>query len=222
MTERELLRLHIEAVWGLTLPPLDRHEHELAPTHPLPPWSLYLGSFAHEQITVWHPHVPPEQRLPLLEQARQAADTMRREIVFHHPTISPQQQAHAQRHARMLTADDADLIRSFWPDEAPPLLKPQAFPYVGVIVDGRLVSLAHSSRQTPAACELGIETLPEARRRGYARMATTLWTALVQQKGLVPIYSAFAWNTASLRLAQAAGYTPRIEGVYGPVTEANE
>jgi hypothetical protein len=68
---------------------------------------------------------------------------------------------------------------------------------------------------------LGINTLPEARRRGYARAATILWTALVQQQGLVPIYSAFAWNSASLHLARAVGYTTRIQGVYGPVPETD-
>jgi predicted GNAT family acetyltransferase len=88
-------------------------------------------------------------------------------------------------------------------------------------MDGRIVSIAHSSRQTPAACELGIDTLLEARRRGYATAATTLWTATVQQQGLVPIYSAFAWNVASLRLAQRVGYVPRIAGVYGPVPEGD-
>jgi len=68
------------------------------------------------------------------------------------------------------------------------------------------MSLAHSSRRTKEACELGIDTLPEARRRGYALAATILWTRAVIQEGLVPLYSALAENTASLRLAAAAGY----------------
>ena len=56
------------------------------------------------------------------------------------------------------------------------------------------------------ACELGIDTLPEARRQGYALAATILWTQAVLQERLVPIYSADASNTASLGLADAAGY----------------
>ena len=56
------------------------------------------------------------------------------------------------------------------------------------------------------ACELGIDTLPEARHQGYALAATILWTQAVLQERLVPIYSADAFNTASLRLADAAGY----------------
>lgn len=230
MTELELLRLHIEAVWSLALPALDEaaRAREVVLTQSLPPWSLYLATFVQKHVAIWHPHVTPEQRVPLLERASKtdamydAAVGMRREVVFQYPHISPQQQAQAQRLARVLTADDLDLIDAMWPEEAPITLKPQKAPYVGVVVDGRLVCLAHSSRRTPAACELGIDTLPDARRRGYAAAAATLWTALVQQQGPVPIYSAFAWNTASLRLAQSIGYVPRIEGVYGPVAENAE
>lgn len=228
MTERELLRLHIEAVWNLTLPPFDEAAHELVLTRNFPPWSLYLGTFAREQVTIWRPEVEPEQRLQYLADARKAgvvwdqALRMGREVVFHYPLISPQQQAQATQLAWVLDADDADLINTFEAESAPYFLNPQNAPCIGVVVDGRLVSIAHSSRQTASACELGINTLPEARRRGYATAATTLWTVIVQQKGLVPIYSAFAWNIASLRLAQAAGYTPRIDGVYGPVPETDE
>jgi len=228
MTERELLRLHIEAVWNLTLPPLDELAHELVLTQTSPPWSLYLGAFAQEQLALWHSEVEPEQRRLYLADARKAgvvwdqAIRMRREMVFHYPLISPQQQARANQLARPLTTDDTDLIDAFEAESAPYFLNPRATPCIGVIVNGRLVSTAHSSRQTPSACELGINTLPEARRRGYAAAATIFWTAIVQQKGLVPIYSAFAWNTASLQLAQATGYTPHIAGVYGPVPETDE
>lgn len=227
MTERELLRLHIEAVWNLTLPPLDENEHELVLTQSLPPWSLYLGTFAQERVALWRPEVGPEQRPQYLADARKAgvvweqALRMRREVVFHYPLIAPEQQAQAQELARILNSDDADLIEVFEAESAPYFLNPRAAPCIGVVLDGRLVSIAHSSRQTASACELGIDTLPEARRRGYATAATILWTALVQQQGLIPIYSAFAWNTASLRLAQTVGYVPRIDGVYGPVLEAD-
>jgi len=75
-----------------------------------------------------------------------------------------------------------------------------------VVIADQLLSLAHSFRRTREACELGIDTVPEARRKGYALAATILWTRAVLQEGLVPIYSALAENTASLRLADAAGY----------------
>jgi RimJ/RimL family protein N-acetyltransferase len=91
-----------------------------------------------------------------------------------------------------------------------------------VVVDGRLVSVAHSSRRTLAACELGINTISEARRQGYATAATRAWTRAIQQEGLTPIYSAFTHNTASLRLAAAAGYMQVSASVYGPISETHE
>ncbi len=217
VTERELLRLHIEAGWNLTLPALEEATQDFVFTQSLPPWSLYLGTFAEVQVALWHPEVTPEQRLQLRTQARKAgvvwdqAVQMRRELVFHSPLISPEQQAQAQQQARVLGEDDADRINAFEAVSASYFLNPHMAPCIGVIVDGRLVSIAHSSRQTASACELGINTLPEARRRGYATAATILWTALLQQKGLVPIYSAFAWNTASLHLAKSIGYMPRSQ-----------
>ena len=228
MTERELLRLHIEAGWNLTLPTLDEATHECILTQNLPPWSLYLGTFAQEQVAIWRPEILPEQRLQYLEDARNAdiiwneAIRMRREVVFHYPLISRQQEARARQLARPLDTADADLINTFEADSAPYFLNPHMAPCIGVIVDGQLVSIAHSSRQTSAACELGVNTLPQSRRQGYATAATILWTASVQQKGLVPIYSAFAWNTASLQLAKSIGYMPYIDGIYGPVPETDK
>jgi RimJ/RimL family protein N-acetyltransferase len=228
MTDRELLRLHLQAVWGLTLPALDEASHELLLTEPPPPWSFYLAAFAQERFILWRPDVEPEQRLRLEAQARHddvawnPALRMRREVVFRSPAISSQQQVQVQQQARILEPEDTDLINAFEAESAAYFLDPRAAPCIGIIIDGRLVSIAHSSRQTPAAYELGINTLPDARRHGYARTATILWTALVQQQGLVPIYSAFAENTASVQLAQSIGYEPRIHGVYGPMPEKSE
>jgi len=47
---------------------------------------------------------------------------------------------------------------------------------------------------------------PKLVEKVYALAATILWTRAVLQEGLVPIYSVLAENTASLRLADAAGY----------------
>jgi len=75
-----------------------------------------------------------------------------------------------------------------------------------------LLSLAHSSRRTTQTCELGIDTLPEACQRGYALAATIVWTQMILQEGLVPLYSAEASNAPSLRLASAAGYRAFARG----------
>ena len=224
MTDLELLRLHIEAVWDLSLPPFDETQPNLLlPEQSRPPWSLYRGTLANAQVAIWQSRVTPAERSLLRERAEQMGERwdsevrMRREMVFLAPTLIPEQVGQARNPAHALDAGDHALVDVFEAESASYFLDPCHSPCVGVEVDGRLVTIAHSSRRTASACELGINTLPDARRRGYARVATTLWTVLVQQQGLVPIYSAFAWNKASLRLAQVVGFRPRVDGVYGPM-----
>ncbi len=224
MTDRELLRLHLEAVWETTIPPLEGADVELPPSDSLPPWLVYWARLTDDQVTLWHPDVAPEQRADLLERAQRTEATydpalgMRREVVLRLSGAPPEAQRSSLSAARRLTAEDALLVDAFEADTAGYFLDPRHAPCSGVIADGRLASVAHSSRRTPAACELGINTLPDARRRGYALAATIAWTRAIRAEGLTPIYSAFAHNAASLRLAAAAGYTPVAEGVYGPMS----
>lgn len=226
MTDREFLRLHIEAVWGISIPPLEGDIVELTITTPLPPWSLYQADLAHgDQVTIWRPGVTPDERADLLQRARSAglvfdaAIGMRREVVLRVPD-TPNIVAHHS--ARILTANDTALLDAFEVGSASYFLSPSHAPCVGVIADGRLVSVAHSSRRTVAACELGINTVTEARHQGYATVATFAWTRAIQQGSLTPIYSAFAHNNASLRLAASAGYVQMSASVYGPVSETHE
>ena len=226
MTDRELLRLNIEAVWEISAPPFDSAIVELPATAPLPSWSLYRASLAHEQvtITIWRPDVLPDERADLLERAQFAgvvydlANSMRREVVLHCSGARPVPDTRPQHIARPLTQHDVALLEAFEAGSASYFLDPEHAPCIGIVVTGKLVSVAHSSRRTAAACELGINTLPDARRHGYATAATCAWTAAIQREGLEPIYSAFAHNTASLRLAATTGYRPMSECVYGPVS----
>jgi RimJ/RimL family protein N-acetyltransferase len=226
MTDREFLRLHIEAVWGISIPPLEGDTVELTDTTPLPPWTLYQADLSQgERITIWRPGVTPGERADLLQRAQSAyvvfdaAVGMRREVVLR---FSETPSIVAQHSARLLTADDAALLEAFEAGSATYFLSRSHAPCIGVIADGRLVGVAHSSRRTAAACELGINTVTEARRQGYALAATRAWTLAIQQEGLTPIYSAFAHNTASLRLAAAVGYIQVSASVYGPVSETHE
>ena len=228
MIEREWLRLHIEAVWGITLPPLHGMAIELVHDRPLPPWSLYQASWAEEQVTIWSPGISLAQRAHLFDQAQRAraafdrSSGMHREVVFQqrHPPRLPL--SSALHLARRLTEADASLLNRFEPGSAAYYLDTQRFPCIGVMVHDELVSVAHSSRRTREACELGIYTPPAARRHGYGLAATVAWTEAVRQEALHPIYSAFADNTASLQLAAAAGYVALIHSVYGPVAEREQ
>ena len=72
-----------------------------------------------------------------------------------------------------------------------------------VVMDGeRVVSLCHSSRNTPAAAEAGVETLEGHRGRGFATAVVTTWARAVRAEGREPLYSTSWENHASRRLAR--------------------
>jgi len=213
-TDRTLLRLHIEAVWGVQLSPITSNDLELLPQSSQPSWKLCVAAIATGRIHIWRPDINATEREKLRLRADEALafppmdapmPGVSREIALSQVATPRLDINTARSIARPLTPDDHKLIEQFWPDDS---LEANTHPLFGVVVAGRLLCLAHSSRRTPEACELGIETLPEARRRGYALAATILWAHTVAREGLVPIYSALAENTASLRLADAAGYRP--------------
>lgn len=217
-----MLRLHIEAVWGVQLPPLLPNTVELLPESARPSWKLYIAELFNAHVHVWRPDVGATERKALLAHVNNAftlpptvppSPNISREVVLHQRASPTMSFSAAQLLARPLTSHDRALVESFEPGSADELFHAGLHPHIGVIVEGRLLSVAHSSRRTAAACELGIDTLPEARRRGYALAATVLWTDAVTREGLLPFYSASADNTASLRLAGAAGYREFARGV---------
>ncbi|HZO73124.1 MAG TPA: GNAT family N-acetyltransferase [Ktedonobacteraceae bacterium] len=210
--DRTLLRLHVEAVWGVQLSPFTSNDLELAPQSARPAWKLCVAAIATGRVHIWRPDVNIAEREDLRLRADEALvfppiapiPGVSREVALSQIAAPRLDIATARGIARPLTLNDRELIERFFaPGDS---LEDNTHPHIGVVVAGRLLCLAHSSRRTPEACELGIETLPEARRKGYALAATILWAHAVAQEGLVPIYSAFAENTASLRLADAAGY----------------
>jgi hypothetical protein len=218
-----LLKLHVEAVWNVRLPTLTPGDVELLAEGEAPSWALYVARLeGGGEVRLWRTDVPATARAALLRRAHAAltqeetgptTDDISREVALSHvapPLLAP---AAARRIARPIGRHERALVERFEPDSAPYFLDDaRRGPLLGVVVEGRLLSIAHSARRTDQACELGIETLPEARRHGYALAATVLWTAAVQAEGLLPHYSAFAENTASLALAAAAGYRPFARG----------
>jgi GNAT acetyltransferase len=215
LTHRALLRLHVEAVWGVRLPLIEQNDVSLLPEGRRPYWKLCAAAMAGGHVHIWRPDASASEREALLKRAHEALNLpptvaaamgISREVAFHQVESPALGIETARRMARLLTSRDRPLLRTFQPNSEDYYLHPDRRPLIGVVTEGRLLSLAHSSRRTSEACELGIITLPAARRRGYALAATTLWAATVSQEGLVPIYSALVKNTASLNLASASGY----------------
>ena len=81
----------------------------------------------------------------------------------------------------------------------------------GVIVDGKIVSRS-STIPTPNATKkfglvwLGVETLPEYRRRGYAKAVVSGTTETILSRGQIPVYDHATWNKASENTAKSLGY----------------
>jgi RimJ/RimL family protein N-acetyltransferase len=210
-----LLRLHIEAVWHAQLPALLSTEIDLLQAAPQPAWKLCAAELDEERVYIWSPDITPSERAALRLRADEALTLpltplpgVSREVAFSqiaHPRIDREV---AHRIARHLIPSDRTLLATFQTEEPDDYFRPEKQPLIGVVRNGHLLSLAHSARRTTEACELGIDTLPTARRQGFALAATILWAEAVRQEGLVPLYSALAENTASLYLAEAAGYRP--------------
>jgi hypothetical protein len=220
----QLLRLHVEAVWGVRLPPLALGDADLPSRGVTPPWTLYLAKVASGHVRIWRSDVKNVERVALLTRAEQALALpatsptpagISREVALRQAERPKMSAAMARGIARPIAPHECVLVDAFEPGaSAYYLATADRAPIFGVVVDGRLLSIAHSSRRTAAACELGINTSPEARRRGFALAATVMWTEAVAAEGLVPLYSALAENAASLALAAAAGFRRFARAAY--------
>ena len=215
LTDHSLMRLHVEATWGVRMASTARDDIELLPDGAQPAWRLCAAGLAEGRAHIWRPDVSAMEREDLRRKVSEALafpplgaplPGVHQELAFSQVASPHLDEATARAIARPLTEMDQSLVETFDPGWLHYYFNPQMRPLIGVIIAGQLTSVAHSSRRTTAACELGINTLTDARRNGYALAATIVWTREVVQEGLVPIYSADASNAASLRLAHAAGY----------------
>lgn len=215
ISDRTLLRLHVEAVWNVRLSTSAPNEIELARDAPQPNWRLCAADMAEGRVYIWRSDVTPIAREALRLKANGVLAGMpddtplqgvHREVALFlaaHPRLDA---LTVRKIVRPLTKADHLLIEAFDPGEQDYYFAPARQPLIGAVVAGQLVSVALSSRRTSEACELGVHTLPEARRQGYALAVTVAWTQGIIQENLIPLYSADAANTASLRLAATAGY----------------
>jgi hypothetical protein len=114
---------------------------------------------------------------------------------------------------RRINTDDNELMEEmnkesdFWcPEEC--IQDGTAF---GVVVDGKLVARSNTII-TPEATRkyklvwMGVETLSEYRRRGYAKAVISGTTETLLSRGLTPIYDHATWNIASGNTAKSLGY----------------
>lgn len=78
-------------------------------------------------------------------------------------------------------------------------------PFVACLHDGRAVSLCCSGRTTAQAHEAAVETAEDFRGRGYATRAVAAWANAVRGIGCIPLYSTSWANMGSRALAARLG-----------------
>jgi len=122
--------------------------------------------------------------------------------------------------AKILEASDYPLFETFF-RSAYPSANPDGWLHeyfsekaakeylAGYMKEGRLVSVCDAPDMPYMEDQIqhtGIMTLPEERRKGYARSTAALSTHHLLEMGVCPQWECSAQNTASCKLAQALGY----------------
>jgi hypothetical protein len=87
------------------------------------------------------------------------------------------------------------------------------------VVEGRLVSIAHTYARTARHADIGAATLESWRRRGFATAATSIVARGVQETGQTPAWSAGEDNAASIRVVEKLGFEKVLRRTYVIPTE---
>ena len=133
---------------------------------------------------------------------------------------------HSVRHCRIFRFPEGEKVRDPLPGgrvltEADEERNETTFDVSESVSDGRLcfgqaeggkivsVAVTHASpdeREPGGTLEIGVETIPRARRRGYAASCLLGLTQMITANGLIPEYRCTYSNVASAKVARAAGY----------------
>lgn len=81
-------------------------------------------------------------------------------------------------------------------------------PFLAILEERRAVSVCRSVRITSRAHEVGVETLPGFRGKGYATEVVAGWASLVKSIGAIPLYSTSWENIASQAVARKLELVP--------------
>jgi GNAT superfamily N-acetyltransferase len=112
---------------------------------------------------------------------------------------------------RLLTLDDADLLSGM------PMLAEfgdRETIIAAAVVEGEIVSLAHTFAWSPRYVDIGVTTHEDWRNRGYATSAALLVAEEIRKLGRIPVWSCGATNEPSLRIAARLGFRETSRRVY--------
>lgn len=112
---------------------------------------------------------------------------------------------------RLLTDDDILLTAGMDQLEQTSAYKPIV---AAGIVDGEIVSLAHTFAWSPLYVDIGVTTHEEVRNQGYATTAAALVIEEVRKRGRTPVWSCGAENEPSLHIARKLGFRETSRRLY--------
>ncbi len=149
----------------------------------------------------------------LIEQHLQAPVRTLQDI--HHTLTQPAPDLpHPQ--VRLLRMADLPLITAAQPDtpheQIEWILREGAL--AGAIVDGQLVAWALTYAISARYCDVSVFTHQAQRRRGFSTACAAPAAKAMQQRGLIPVWSAGEHNAASLAVARKIGFRETGRLVY--------
>lgn len=126
---------------------------------------------------------------------------------------------HEKKNARRLMPYGRDKeICEEWRSKYPRAIGPYSYQYAnpisyGIVVNGELASISMVWRYNLPFWEIGVETAPDYRGRGYAKSVASVATKRVFAGGKIPWYylDIKPTNVASLKVAKSLGYFEHSE-----------
>ena len=130
--------------------------------------------------------------------------------IYH--TLTRSVVAHSHPDVRLLTVDDRALFDGV-PDDLKPgmrgdveIVLREGF-VAGAVVEGRVVSVAHTNAITERYADIGVFTHQDYRNRGYSTAAASIVASSIRETGRTPVWSCGEDNLQSLRVAAKVGFS---------------
>lgn len=82
------------------------------------------------------------------------------------------------------------------------------------VIDGEMVSVAHTFAWSPMYVDLGVTTHEQYRGKGMGTAAAAIVAAEVQKRGKVPVWSTAVDNLPSMQIAQKLGFRETSRRLY--------